>query len=113
MSVLLHLATVFLLGRRFITLYHRSLAAPWIPSEVVHVHSVAELVRNVLSSCLFKQIPGFVGDLLIHGARRGWVDFALAEFLLGGVEPLIKVILLWLTGCLSLVVHIGNECICG
>ena len=34
------------------------------------------LIRNVFSSCFLEQISGFVGDLLVYGARRGWVDFA-------------------------------------
>jgi len=69
-----------------------------------HVDLVAELIRNVLAGSFFKHIPGLVGDLLIHGARFSWIDFALTEFLLDGIHSLVKIVLLWLAG-LSLVVH--------
>ena len=40
-------------------------------------------------SDLLEHAPRAIGDFLIHAARFGGVDFALAEFLFGSVETWI------------------------
>lgn len=45
-----------------------------------------------LPSSFLQHTPGTVGDLLIHAALLGRVDFALTELLLGGVKTWIQTV---------------------